>query len=42
MDMVLLKAFVVLSQAGSYHEAAKRLFITQSALTKKSISWKIF
>ena len=35
MDMVLLKAFVVLSQAGSYHEAAKRLFITQSALTKK-------
>ncbi|KAA8999358.1 LysR family transcriptional regulator [Affinibrenneria salicis] len=35
MDTGLIKAFIMLAEAGSYHEAAARLFITQSALTKK-------
>ncbi|MDU4093240.1 MAG: LysR substrate-binding domain-containing protein [Pantoea sp.] len=35
MDTQLLRAFLMLADTGSYHEAAKKLFITQPALTKK-------
>ncbi|GLR08486.1 LysR family transcriptional regulator [Mixta theicola] len=35
MDTQLLRAFLILAETGNYHEAAKKLFITQPALTKK-------
>lgn len=35
MDTQLLRAFLMLIKTGNYHEAAKRLFITQPALTKQ-------
>ncbi|AIR66864.1 LysR family transcriptional regulator [Cedecea neteri] len=35
MDIKLLRAFVTLSQSGSYHSAAEKLCVTQPALTKQ-------